>query len=116
MGTATSSATFFRSLGSSFGGAIFGAILISRLTKHLSELAPNAAGQAKISAGSIEKGGNLHALPPAVAHNVSEAFVRSFHDMFLLAVPVALLAFVVALFLRETPLRASHQEPTLEEL
>jgi EmrB/QacA subfamily drug resistance transporter len=116
MGTATSSATFFRSLGSSFGGAIFGAILTSRLTKHLTELAPQASGKTKLNVGDIEKGSNLQALPPDVAHNVLLAFVQAFHDMFLLAIPVALLAFVVALFLRETPLRSSSSEEAQLEL
>ena len=107
LGTATSSATFFRSLGSSFGGAIFGTILISRLTHHLHEVLPGAAD--KININSIQSGANLHSLPPGVSHQVFEAFVRSFHDMFLLAIPFALLAFVAALFLRETPLRSTHE-------
>lgn len=114
MGTATSSATFFRSLGSSFGGAIFGSILISRLAKHLTELSVQSTGAAKINISSIQSGAGLQNLPPGVAHNVLEAFVRSFHDMFLLAIPFALLAFIVALFLRETPLR-STQTPVSSE-
>jgi EmrB/QacA subfamily drug resistance transporter len=110
LGTATSSATFFRSLGSSFGGAIFGAILTSRLTKHLGETLPQGTGS-HLNVKAIQSGSNLHNLPPGVSHDVLEAFVRSFHDMFLLAIPVALLAFVVALFLRETPLRSTQESP-----
>jgi EmrB/QacA subfamily drug resistance transporter len=115
MGTATSAATFFRSLGSSFGGAIFGSILISRLTQHLAATLPQGAGSTHINIGTIQTGAGLGHLPPAVSHKVLEAFVLSFHDMFLLTIPVALLAFVVALFLRETPLRGAG-EPVLEEL
>ncbi|OGL30533.1 multidrug MFS transporter [Candidatus Saccharibacteria bacterium RIFCSPHIGHO2_12_FULL_41_12] len=109
LGTATASAAFFRSLGSSFGGAIFGTILINRLNHHLLELFPKGAGVPKIDVSSIQSGANIYNLPPDVAHNVLEAFVRSFHDMFLLAIPFALLAFVIALFLRETPLQSSHK-------
>lgn len=108
LGTATASATFFRSLGSAFGGAIFGTILINRLTQHLAEMFPKGSGATRINFSSIQSGAGIHQLPPEVAHNVLEAFVRSFHDMFLIAIPFALLAFVFALFLRETPLRGSH--------
>ena len=115
LGTATASATFFRSLGSSFGGAIFGSILISRFTHHLTATLPRGAGASQINISNIQSGAGLSHLPPAISHTVLEAFARSFHDMFLLAIPFALLAFVAALFLRETPLRSSH-EPVLEEL
>jgi len=109
LGTATSSATFFRSLGSSFGGALFGAILISRLTKHLSQLLPAQAAGSHLSIKGIQTGAaGIHSLPPTVANDVLHAFVSSFHDMFLLTIPFALLAFVVALFLKEVPLRSSH--------
>jgi len=112
MGTATSSATFFRSLGSSFGGAIFGSILTSRLTHHLAQLSSQASSGAVPSIKAIQSGAaNLHSLPPSVATEVAQAFVRSFHDMFLLTIPVALLTFVAALFLKEVPLRSSHEQP-----
>jgi EmrB/QacA subfamily drug resistance transporter len=114
MGTATSSATFFRSIGSSFGGAIFGTILTNRLIVHLHELLPPSSLTSGVNVTSIQRGTNLHSLSPAIGAKVSEAFVRSFHDMFLLAIPVALAAFVVALFLREAPLRTSHAPTTAD--
>ena len=43
-------------------------------------------------------------LPPEAQAVVLQAFVNSFHDMFLLAIPFALAAFVVALFLKEAPM------------
>jgi EmrB/QacA subfamily drug resistance transporter len=113
LGTATSSATFFRSLGSSFGGALFGSILNSRLTHHLAQLLPQRAAGPVPSITAIQSGTTgLHNLPPAVATEVAQAFVRSFHDMFLLTIPIALLTFVVALFLKDVPLRSSHDAPT----
>lgn len=113
LGTATSSATFFRSLGSAFGGAIFGTILTSRLTAHLHQLLPQNSGAGAINLGSIQSGAGLSHLPPEAAQKVLQAFVLSFHDLFLLAIPFALVAFVAALFLRETPLQ-SHHAPTVE--
>jgi len=105
MGTATSSATFFRSIGSAFGGAIFGTILITRLNHHLIELLPSTRSSNVVTA-SLQGGAQALAhTPTALREDVLLAFVRSFQDMFLLAIPFALAAFVVALFLRETPLR-----------
>ncbi|HTH72721.1 MAG TPA: MDR family MFS transporter [Candidatus Pristimantibacillus sp.] len=108
LGTATSSATFFRSLGSSFGGAIFGTILTSRLTYHLTQMLPQSAHSGQLSVHNIQAGVNLSTLPPGVANVILEAFVKSFQEMFLLAIPFALLAFVVAFFLREAPLHETH--------
>jgi hypothetical protein len=113
LGTATSSTTFFRSIGSSLGGAIFGTILISRLTHHLSQDLP-AAAAAHISSSNIAANGTsqIQHLPPAVQHDILQAFIGSFHDMFLIGIPFALAAFVVALFLREMPLRGNADLPS----
>lgn len=113
LGTATSSTTFFRTIGSSLGGAIFGTILISRLTHHLNQTLPaSAAGQ--ISTRAITSGGTsqISHLSSSVQHGILESFVRSFHDMFLIGIPFALAAFIVALFLREQPLRGSADLPS----
>jgi EmrB/QacA subfamily drug resistance transporter len=116
IGVATSSATFFRSIGASLGGAVFGTILVSRFSIHLQQLLPGGSGF-KIGAGSMQQAANLSSLPPGVANNVLEAFVRSFHDMFLIAIIFAALAFIVSIFLRDIPLRTSHEplppEPAL---
>jgi EmrB/QacA subfamily drug resistance transporter len=105
LGTATSTVTFFRSIGSSLGGAIFGSILISRLTHYIQDALPGAG---KFTGTAVSSG--VSNLPPEVKQTVLNAYVHAFHDMFLLAVPIALSAFGVALFLRETPLRSSTRE------
>jgi EmrB/QacA subfamily drug resistance transporter len=112
LGTATSSATFFRSLGSAFGGAIFGSVLVNRLAHHLQELVPPGAAAAagNLKTAGIQSGATLQNLPPQIHQLINEAFVRSFQDMFLIAIPIALLAFVTSLFLRETPLRRGHED------
>lgn len=104
LGVATSSVTFFRSMGGSLGGAIFGTILTSRLAHHIHEALPGSS-----VGGSAVKNG-VKNLPEAIKQPVLQAYVHSFHDMFLLAVPFALAAFVVALFLRESPLKDSTIE------
>ena len=46
IGVATSSIAFFRQMGGSFGTALFGAILTSRLSTHLAEVLPGGASAA----------------------------------------------------------------------
>jgi len=105
LGTATSVVIFFRSVGSSLGAALFGAVLTARLSEHLKQLLPAASGHAQLSSSSLQSGANqLAKLPPSTLHLVLEAFASSFHDIFLIGIPFALAAFVVALFLREVPL------------
>jgi len=98
LGTATSAATFSRSMGGSFGLALFGAVLASRLAHQLPGVDPEAL-QASPS--------QLRTLPPAAHQLVVEAVAQSLHVVFLAAIPVALAAFLVVLFLRERPLRES---------
>jgi hypothetical protein len=109
MGTATSAVTFFRSIGSNLGAAIFGAILINRLNHHLA--ATIATGDHAATAVSSKTLENLNGLPPDVVHTVLNAFAQSFGDVFLYAVPFTVLALIIALFLRDVPLRASHDSP-----
>jgi EmrB/QacA subfamily drug resistance transporter len=110
LGAATAAVTFFRTIGGTFGAAIFGAILANRLTTHIQELSPtgNAIpfGSANFNGGASM----IHMLPPEVQHTILEAFARSFHDMFLYAIPFTLIAFVLALFLKEVPLRHEATE------
>jgi len=107
MGTATSALTFFRSMGGAVGTAAYGAILTERLSAHLAELlSPRVA--ARIPEGATDNVTVIQSLPPEIQQPVVEAFVRSLHDAFLAGVPVAVVAFVVILFLKELPLRTGH--------
>jgi hypothetical protein len=52
--------------------------------------------------------GRIRALPAPVRDGVIQAVADSMHVVFLAAVPVAALAFVVVLFLKEVPLRDTN--------
>ena len=106
LGVATSTVTFFRSIGGSFGTAIFGAILSARLSAHFTELlgAHAAGGEAITSAANIKE------LPPEVLPLALEAFTRAFADVFFIAIPIVAVGFVVSLFLKEKPLSPHTHE------
>jgi MFS family permease len=110
MGTATSVVTFFRSMGASFGTAIFGAILTARLTFYLADYLPAAVKQ-HVSTSGLEQSGSVIAhLPHPILDDVLHAFASAFHDVFLWSVPFAFLTFLVTFLLREAPLRSEARE------
>ena len=124
MGVATSSNTFFRSLGSVFGTAIFGTILTNRvghyLTSNFQELAAtNPGAVAGFDPAKLEGIQNntsvLQTLPPLIQTTAIDAFVHSFHIVFLAAAPVTALGFILALLLRELPLRTSKDYAAARE-
>jgi MFS family permease len=103
MGVATSSNTFFRSLGSVFGTAAFGTILTNRLGHYLLSSGFDPAQAEMIQTNTAAIG----ALSPEGRASALGAFVDSFHMVFLVAGPVVAIGFVAALYLRETPLRTN---------
>jgi EmrB/QacA subfamily drug resistance transporter len=114
LGTATSVVTFFRSIGSSLGAAIFGAILTNRLAYHLDHTLPGHAG-ASVAKSLSSGAAGLKQLSPNTVHTVLTAFASSFHDVFLFGIPFAILAFITAQFLRETPLKSSTRDEAAGE-
>ena len=124
MGIATSSNTFFRSLGSVFGTALFGSILTNRLShyieagfKDLSTKNPAALAGFDTTqlAGISNNTSGISKLPPAIQTTIIDSFVNAFHVVFLVAAPVTLLGFFLALFLRETPLRTNEDYRAAKE-
>lgn len=102
LGVGTSGITFFRSLGGAVGLAVFGSVFAARLGDELAtRLPPGAVVDDRV----IEDAERLRTLPPDVRDAVLEAMSRSIAAVFMVAVPVLLIAFVVALFLPELTLR-----------
>lgn len=111
LGTATSGVTFFRTLGSSFGTAVFGTIYANSLAPELArgvEEAARVTGADPAGLGAAAQSPQgVHGLDPAAAGPVIDAYAQALHTVFLWTVPVAVIGFVVALFLKEVRLRDS---------
>jgi EmrB/QacA subfamily drug resistance transporter len=109
MGVATSSVAFFRQMGGSFGTALFGAILSSRLAVHMTDaLAGAPRGAVPAEGADVDGLANdvqaIAALPEPMHGLVTGAFSAALSDMFLTAVPLVLVALAVAFFIKEMPL------------
>src|SRR6201996_4253973 len=104
LGVATSGATFFRSIGGSFGTAIFGAIfsnvLIGNLASHLHGLSlPVGFSAADVTPAALNQ------LPAAVHLGFVDGYAESIQTVFLIAVPIAVLAFLATWLIPQVELR-----------
>jgi DNA-binding MarR family transcriptional regulator len=115
LGVATSSATFFRMIGGSFGTAVFGAIYAIVFSR---TFAPTLA---KVPA-AILRSFNPQALDPSLLGKLKStaagllffdkytaAVTHSVQTVFLVAVPIAFVAFLLSFLLPEVPLRKTVQ-------
>jgi len=109
MGVATASVTFFRSMGGAIGTALLGAILNIRLKHHLNAIVGAAQGHAPGGPIVTNDVTAIQALPEPIKSWVLEAFTRSMDDVFLVAVPFMAIAFVIAITMREKPLKGRPQ-------
>jgi EmrB/QacA subfamily drug resistance transporter len=104
LGVATAGATFFRSIGGSFGAAIFGAIfsnvLVGNLLRHLGlAKLPSGVSSSSITPAILDK------LPSAVHHSLIAAYAESIQTVFVIATPIAFIAFLVAWLIPQLELR-----------
>jgi EmrB/QacA subfamily drug resistance transporter len=101
LGVATSGVTFFRTIGSSFGAAIFGSLFTNFLDDRIGP-ALAASGAPPMAAQSPQA---LHQLPHDVAAPIVNAYADSLGLVFLCVAPVAFIGFLVAWLLKGVPLR-----------
>ncbi|MFF1770571.1 MFS transporter [Streptomyces sp. NPDC058249] len=110
LGSASSTVTFFRSLGGAVGVSALGAVMANRITHYatdgLAHLGPKYASAAasSSSSGSIP---NMDSLPGPLRTVMESAYGHGIADVFLIAAPLALLAFLITIFIKEVPLRTS---------
>ncbi len=108
LGTATSAVTFFRSLGSSIGTSIFGAVLVNQLRSNLAVNLPRGVAIPKsVASGSLGTPAQLQLLPGPIHQAVSLSFVNSIDTVFIWAIPFVVVALIVSFILPEIPLRNS---------
>ena len=121
MGVATSSATFFRSIGGTVGTAVFLSILFSLVGGKIAGAFASvrtdpafleAASQNPEFAKMLQGGGGLdlnntaflNGLDPTLARPILTGFAESIDTVFMVGGFVTLVAFVLMWFLKETPL------------
>jgi EmrB/QacA subfamily drug resistance transporter len=104
LGIATSAINFFRSLGNTIGTAIFGAIFIAQLDKQLLRLAPGTGMRAETLRDSPEQ---IRQLEPVLRDSVIQSFTNALHVVFFWTAPFCVIAFVLAWFVPEHPLRTN---------
>jgi MFS family permease len=114
MGVASSSTTLFRTLGSSFGVAIMGALFNQRVQDTMAErggaLGSKVTEQsAQLDAKSLEK------LPDAVREAYQYAVSAGTHSAFLLGSIVAVVALVAAVFVKEVPLKGAGPQKSADD-
>ncbi|MFD4572965.1 MDR family MFS transporter [Streptomyces sp. NPDC058417] len=106
MGVASSSATLFRTLGSSFGVAIMGALFNSRVQDVMSERA-GALGSKVTEQSAQLDAASLAKLPAAAREAYQFAVSDGTHAAFVLGAAVTVIGLVAAFFVKEVPLRGA---------
>ncbi|MGP3963471.1 MDR family MFS transporter [Nonomuraea sp. 3N208] len=111
MGAASGSVTLWHTMGASLGVATLGALYTARLQDTLIDHLGAATGT-RIASGQLTLGA-LMQLPPAAREAVHLAVSSGIHAMALGAAALGALAFALAWFIREVPLRdrTSPAEP-----
>jgi EmrB/QacA subfamily drug resistance transporter len=117
IGVATSTTTFFRSLGGTLGTAVFLSVLFSTVTGNIvqafqdSGTAPSAAGNILNDSSFLEK------LSPAQAHPYEVGFAHSMSLVFMLVAGSLVVCLILSLLMKEVPLRTnSGAQAQAEEL
>jgi EmrB/QacA subfamily drug resistance transporter len=101
MGVASSARMFFQQMGGSLGVAAFGAIFASRLNSAMAA----AGGGFHVSGGSLDPA-TVTSLPAAERHDVFIAIAHAVQGVFVWVAPATVLIFLIALFIKEVPLRS----------
>jgi EmrB/QacA subfamily drug resistance transporter len=109
IGVATSTATFMRQMGGTFGAALFGTILSGSLTSNLIAAFPNGIPKDVDTEAITGSPAAIAALPETVKVPVIDAFVDAIQTTFTAAVPIAIVAFVLVLFLKDIRLKGRSE-------
>jgi hypothetical protein len=127
MGVVTGANTFFRSMGGTFGTAVFLSILFNSITGNISDrmaalIKSDPTGYAaavksltsvqaeKLKAGgsasSLNDSGFISGLPPLIKNVFLHGFADSMHEVFIVAAVLMVPTFVLSFFIKEVALRS----------
>ncbi|MFE4399587.1 MFS transporter, partial [Kitasatospora sp. NPDC056808] len=105
LGSASSVVTFFRSLGGAVGVSALGAVMATRISDYVKDgltgLGPKAAAAAQQGGGSSGGFPDLDAMPAPIRTVFESAYGHGVADVFLIGAPIAALALIAALFIKE---------------
>jgi len=107
IGVATSSRTFFQQIGGSIGVSVFGAVFVRRLDESMSATLPGV--QLHAAGGQLDPA-TVNSLPSQIRDAVFSSISHAIDGVFWWALPAAVLLFVLALFIKEIPLRGRSEQ------
>ncbi|WP_370517257.1 MDR family MFS transporter [Pseudactinotalea sp. HY160] len=119
MGVATSAVQFFRSAGGTVGIAILGTIMTSRMGPAIAGHLPPGADAGAIGgmdASSVLDPDKLAHLPGPIVDAVRMGMSDALHQVFVVATPIVLIAFLATLFIKKLPLRDTLHEPAGQQV
>jgi EmrB/QacA subfamily drug resistance transporter len=111
LGSATAGATFFRSIGGSFGTAIFGAVFANVLAGDLVAALHGLSLPHGVTAASGASPAVLAHLPAAIHLGYITGYATALHTVFLVATPFGALAFLLSWTIKDIPLRTTAGQP-----
>ncbi|AXI81474.1 MDR family MFS transporter [Peterkaempfera bronchialis] len=106
MGVASSTATLFRTIGGSFGVALFGALFTNRVTGTMKDMLGASGGKATEQTTQITPT-VLRTLPAPFQNAYHHAISNGIHSVFLWGAVVSVVGIAAAVFLKEVPLRGA---------
>jgi hypothetical protein len=107
VGAATAGSNFFRSIGGSFGTAVFGAIFANELPRQLVSGLKATHYVGALPPASQWAPTKLRSLAPKALYVIEHAISSSISHIYLLAIPVGVVAVLLSLTLPEVKLRTS---------
>ncbi|MFH7337104.1 MFS transporter [Streptomyces sp. KHY 26] len=110
LGAASSTVSFFRSLGGAVGVGVLGSVMSDRISHYARNSIGELGLKERMAAAKAVSGGELpdmNRLPLPIRHWLESAYGHGIADVFLYAAPCALVAFVVVMFIKEVPLRTT---------
>ncbi|MFC1410026.1 MFS transporter [Streptacidiphilus sp. N1-12] len=113
LGTATSGVTYFRSIGGSFGASIFGTVLNNKLNSNIASAQRDGTLSRAFPVQRVLENPTIVQRSPASQRPLLEPFLHiyavSLQTVYLVAAGIAVVAFLLSLFLREVPLRTANR-------